>query len=259
VSRFLVALTLLASACAMALTLDVDPTGGPLVLEERARTALDAWRDVGVDVGASTRRVRIVYGDPLLLGPDVPVLVRTSADPDVDLELLVHPDLVDRYPGALLYAIGVALGAEPGEGALARRQEPGVAVPPTPEQVAALASARAIDPADLDGDGVVGFGDLLILAERFGQRGVNVPGDLNGDGVVDATDVALLRERYTFEAPSATPPAAPAPPATTSPGAPRAPVPDLPPVPGPVGDQGEGDEVDTDERDADDGADHGEE
>jgi hypothetical protein len=220
-------LALLAAPLALALVVEVDPTGGALVLEERVNAALDVWREAGVDVAASPRRVLVAYGDRLLLGPDVPVLVRTSVDPELDLELLVHPDLVDRQLAALVYALGIALGGEPGEGALDPRIAADAVVPPTAEQVAALAAAAAAEPAELDGAGVVGFGDLLILAERFGQRGVNVPGDLDGDGVVDDADLAILRARYTFEAPSTTPPPAPPQRGTDDP--------PLPPVPGGAG------------------------
>lgn len=51
---------------------------------------------------------------------------------------------------------------------------------------------------DLDGDGVVGAGDLLALMNQFGaceaQLGLSCSGDLNRDGLVDQQDVyELLR------------------------------------------------------------------
>jgi hypothetical protein len=215
---------LAAASLAIAITLDVDPTGGPLVLEDRVDAAVAAWRDAGLDVDAVDRRVRIRFGDPALLGPDVPVLIATTEDPDVDLDLLVHPDLLDTYPGALIHALGIAFGGEAGDGALDARQREGVAPAPTEQNVAAIAAARAADPADLNRDGVVDFEDLLILAERFGGRGVNLPGDLDGDGVIDERDLAILRESYTFTPLRTTPPTAPA---GEAPGA-------LPPVPSAV-------------------------
>ena len=210
---------------AQGLRITVDATDGPLVLEDRVDAALSAWRDAGLDVDAIDRGVRIRYADASLLGPDVPVLIATTTDPDFELELLVHPDLFDRYPGAMVYALGVALGGAPGEGALDPRQQPGDARAPTAEEVAALAAERAADPADLNRDGVVDFEDLLILAERFGERGINLPGDLTGDGVIDQADLELLRERYTFTPLSPTPPVVP-----TAPAAPGT----LPPVPAPI-------------------------
>jgi hypothetical protein len=222
---WVVLLALGTGSIAQALRITVDATGGPLVLEDRADAALAAWRDAGLDVDAIDRGVRIRYADASLLGPDVPVLIATTTDPDFELELLVHPDLLDRYPGALVYALGVALGGAPGEGALDPRQQPGDARAPTAEEVAALAEERAADPADLNRDGVVDFHDLLILTERFGERGINLPGDLDGDGVIDRADIELLRERYTFTPLSPTPPVAP-----TAPAAPGT----LPAVPGPI-------------------------
>lgn len=185
-------------AWAAALEVAVDAGDGPAQLESRVRDALEAWRQAGVDVDAAPRRVAVRYGDPALLGPDVPVLVVTSDDPDVDLVLLVHADLVDAYPGSLVYAFGLALGGTPGAGALDPRQREGRRVLPDPAQVEELTRALEADPADLNRDGVVDFEDLLLLAQRFGERGVNLPGDLDGDGVIDQDDLDLLRERYAF-------------------------------------------------------------
>ncbi len=44
---------------------------------------------------------------------------------------------------------------------------------------------------DLDGDGVIGSGDLAILLASWGACG-GCPADLNGDGVVDSGDLAML-------------------------------------------------------------------
>jgi len=47
---------------------------------------------------------------------------------------------------------------------------------------------------DLDGDGVIGLGDLAILLANFGTPGGATPemGDLDGDGDVDLTDLAVV-------------------------------------------------------------------
>ena len=44
--------------------------------------------------------------------------------------------------------------------------------------------------ADIDGDGLIGGGDLTILLQSWGNLGGRA--DLNGDGVVDANDLAIL-------------------------------------------------------------------
>jgi hypothetical protein len=49
-------------------------------------------------------------------------------------------------------------------------------------------------PADLDGDGSVGGGDLALLLQAWGgcPRSSPCPADLDGNGVVDGADLALL-------------------------------------------------------------------
>ena len=47
------------------------------------------------------------------------------------------------------------------------------------------------NPADLDGDGIVGAADLAILLGSWGSC-EGCPADLNGDGVVGAADLAIL-------------------------------------------------------------------
>lgn len=51
-----------------------------------------------------------------------------------------------------------------------------------------------LDPADLNGDGVVGAQDLGILLGAWGTSG---PGDLNGDDLVNAADLAILLGAWT--------------------------------------------------------------
>lgn len=50
------------------------------------------------------------------------------------------------------------------------------------------------NPADLDGDGSVGAGDLAVLLDSWGDKGApgTLPADLTGDGHVDAADLAAL-------------------------------------------------------------------
>jgi len=50
--------------------------------------------------------------------------------------------------------------------------------------------APAAGPADLDGDGVIGGGDLAVLLAAWGDAGG--PADLDGDGAVGGGDLAVL-------------------------------------------------------------------
>ena len=50
---------------------------------------------------------------------------------------------------------------------------------------------------DANGDGTVGFDDLLILAQHYGQSGASFPmGDFSGDGVVNFQDLLILAQNY---------------------------------------------------------------
>jgi hypothetical protein len=49
---------------------------------------------------------------------------------------------------------------------------------------------------DLTGDNVVGFADLLLLAQNYGATTGQPQGDVNGDGRVDFTDLLLLAQNY---------------------------------------------------------------
>lgn len=63
---------------------------------------------------------------------------------------------------------------------------------------AAGVCAQAACPADLDGDGTIGLGDLAALLSHYGLTGGATPadGDLNGDGNVDLSDLAALIGQY---------------------------------------------------------------
>ena len=59
------------------------------------------------------------------------------------------------------------------------------------------ASASTFIPGDVDGDGTVGFSDLLRLAQNYGATGATwAQGDLNGDGTVGFADLLLLAQNY---------------------------------------------------------------
>lgn len=58
--------------------------------------------------------------------------------------------------------------------------------------------SRALIPGDVDGDGVVGLGDLSVLLSSFGvlSGATYEDGDLNGDGAVDLADLSELLSSY---------------------------------------------------------------
>ena len=60
---------------------------------------------------------------------------------------------------------------------------------------AALAAQECPPPADLDGDGAVGAGDLALLLAAWGAAGGDA--DLDGDGTVGAGDLAALLSAWT--------------------------------------------------------------
>lgn len=66
-----------------------------------------------------------------------------------------------------------------------------------PQEVAVWSPPAAPDcPGDLNGDGMVGLGDLSILLEHFGGPGGPSEGDLDGDGMVGLSDLSALLEVF---------------------------------------------------------------
>ena len=47
-------------------------------------------------------------------------------------------------------------------------------------------------PGDIDGDGIVGVNDLLMMIAAWGTCPTDCPEDLNGDGIVDVLDILEL-------------------------------------------------------------------
>jgi len=47
-------------------------------------------------------------------------------------------------------------------------------------------------PADLDGDGAIGLGDLALFLSNYGLMGSGIPGDFDDDGDVDLEDLATF-------------------------------------------------------------------
>lgn len=196
--RLLALCAVLASgAWALALDLRVDAAGGPLVLVDQVDAAVADWRAAGVDVDAVARSVTVRYGDARLLGPDVIALVLLRPESG-GFEVLVHPQL-DGVRAALVPALGVVLGGTLGTGALDPHVDPAAPAVPGPDDAARLRAAVPSVLGDVDGDGRVGFEDLLAVAAAYGQEGVNLAADLDGDGRVGDADLDLLRTRYTFD------------------------------------------------------------
>lgn len=189
---------------AWALEVAVDPPDDDLAAAVEA--ALDDWRAAGIDVDAVDTTVVVRYGAAVRFGPDVTawVLLRGgAADPDRRFEILVAP--AAREPrAALIPALGVVLGGTLGTGALDPVLDPAGPRRPTAADGRALTERLSAIPGDLNRDGRVDFEDLLLMAEAFGRRGVNLTTDLDGDGIVDAADLDLLRESYTFDPPNPT-------------------------------------------------------
>ncbi|MEC8100757.1 MAG: hypothetical protein VX109_00645, partial [Planctomycetota bacterium] len=50
---------------------------------------------------------------------------------------------------------------------------------------------------DVNGDGEVGFADLLLILARWGEACGDCPEDLSGNGVVDFDDVLALLTNWT--------------------------------------------------------------
>lgn len=60
------------------------------------------------------------------------------------------------------------------------------------QSAAAVIKISAKTKADINGDGLVNFGDVMVLFLDLGKKGAGQRSDLNGDGVVDMTDLDLL-------------------------------------------------------------------
>jgi hypothetical protein len=116
-------------------------------------------------------------------------------DPSITVHSLIglqHDEVVERYAGS-----GGGAGIDIGALGLASARFVRISGPSaagmSPEIDAIAAVQPAGSPADLDGDGVVGAGDLSTLLSAWGASGgKNMAADLDGDGVVGASDLAIL-------------------------------------------------------------------
>lgn len=56
-------------------------------------------------------------------------------------------------------------------------------------------------PADVDGDGFIGFGDLNVVLSQFNTSGQGLQGDVDGDGDVDFADLNAVVSLYNTNCP----------------------------------------------------------
>lgn len=190
--------------CGTALAqIEVEPSGGPLTLEEDVMAAFEAWT-AAFDETLEQPEARVAYA-PGLLGPETASL--TLRHGDGRTEVLLSPSLIGSGP-VLVHEVGLLLGVPARmSGVMAPALGEGAPTTPTESDVEALRDVRAYPPADITRDGVVDFYDLAALGAAFGSVGVNLEADLDGNGRVDDNDIVLLREAYAFGEPSRTPPA----------------------------------------------------
>jgi hypothetical protein len=194
----------------------VDSSGGPLTLNEEMTQAVLAWSRLaeGVDLvedAAGDMEVRFAMSEPAGAGPDTVTLTLLHSAGPVRLTVLVNPLLYQSWPAALVHEAGIMLGLNPGaEGIMNPVLSSATPAAPEASDLAAFRLKQASVPGDLTGDGVVDWYDLLEVAARHDQRGVNLPGDLDGDGVITDQDLTLLRGNYEFLPPADTAPGAPA-------------------------------------------------
>ncbi len=181
----------------------VEDAGGPLLLSDRVAEASAAWEALApgaVEVSQSDDApYTFAYGDEALFGPDVLTLTLAEGG---EVKVLVRPEEHGYLAAALRHEVGALLGLSPTESGVMAMALTDPAASPGAGELAELAALTRFDPADLDRDGIVGFGDLLELAAAYGGAGVNLRGDLDGDGDVDDDDVAVLRRSYAFTAPA---------------------------------------------------------
>ncbi len=188
-----------------------DAEGGPDNLAEAVRAAFAAWQALEPALEANEvedAATLIRYGGAERFGPDALTLTVQRQDAEGGLTVLVNPTSRPELETALLHETGLLLGLSPSAAGVLN---PAIGEPLELGEVerAELEAVAAFIPEDLDRSGTVDFYDLLLLAQSFGQQGVNLPGDLSGDGLVDRADLELLQAAYTFAPPSATPPTEP--------------------------------------------------
>lgn len=205
---------------------DVADEGGPLLLSESVARAAQVWRDAigdAVDLSLVSRPGSadlVRYGPDGLFGSDTFSLTTVASDGAVTV--YVSPTAGSFATAALVHELGVLIGLREGGTGVMASALTGSDITPTAAEVEELVQLSLYQPADLTRDGVVDFADLLELAARYGERGVNLPGDIDGDGTVDDADLDLLEQSYRFS-PLPAPAAEPSPSQSDAPAGPAQP------------------------------------
>jgi len=68
---------------------------------------------------------------------------------------------------------------------------------PTPQAAASAADVPDNCPEDLDEDGLIGVGDVLITLSAYGCVGTDCISDFDGDNVVGVSDVLELLSAFS--------------------------------------------------------------
>lgn len=163
--------------------------------------ALAAWNEAlaphTIEV-TTPEQANMIVGNPRRLGDALSLSVQQEGA--VISEISTTASAPEVFNAALL-EIALQLGATPGSSGVLAPSVPLTKQAISAADVAAVLRATPAIVGDINADGVVDFHDLLLLAAKFGETGLNLPEDLNNDGVVDNADIAILQEHYTFTAP----------------------------------------------------------
>lgn len=131
-----------------------------------------------------------------------------KVDSKGQLEPLTGDDGVGIFAGGNVASVSTVdnvehlyiTGLEPGEYLLEARRIDAVTTPNGPWSVAVawlMPETSFTVSEDLDGDGAVGFSDLLILLAAWGPCGTPCPADLDGDGTIGFSDLLLLLSAWS--------------------------------------------------------------
>ncbi len=71
--------------------------------------------------------------------------------------------------------------------------------------IAALKEALLVIISDVNGDGTVNIQDLVLVANKFGESGEDLPEDINRDGTVNIQDLVLVASKFGIEFGQTTP------------------------------------------------------
>ena len=163
--------------------------------------ALAAWNEALAPhrIEATTSEdPHVRVGDPRRLGDAISLTVQHDGALYSEIRVRASEALVFN---AALQAIALQLGAAEANNAVVAPLLPSTKRMLSAADVATVLRAEPAIVGDINQDGVVDFEDLLRLAAKFGETGINLPEDINNDGLVDEADLAIMKEQYTFTEP----------------------------------------------------------